>query len=177
MVEEATVTNAGATPNPPPPPPPPNWGGPPPPTFGGAAPPPAVPAERAYPARLQIEYPEKLSRVTTAFRAVLIIPIAIVYSILSGGSTQWTETENGEWVASTSAGIAGSLFFATLLMILFRKRYPRWWYDFAARCCLRLFGLMRPRRSLWLDRFRPHLQFCLPSLNCIIQLSNTRKGE
>jgi hypothetical protein len=83
-----------------------------------------------YPARLTIRYPERLSRVTTAFRLILVIPIGIVLGILAGGGTQWTETRSGEWVVTTSSSISGSLFFATLLMLLFRKRYPRWWFDF-----------------------------------------------
>ena len=67
---------------------------------------------------------------TTAFRLILIIPIAIVLSILSGGGTQTTQTASGEWVTTTTASVASGLFCATLLMILFRKRYPRWWFDF-----------------------------------------------
>ena len=108
-------------------------------TFGTPPPPPPPPlpaptapaAGDPYPATLEISYPERLDRVSTAFRIVLIIPIGIVYGILAGGGTQWTRTESGEWVAVTTAGIAGGLSFATLLMILFRKRYPRWWFDFA----------------------------------------------
>jgi hypothetical protein len=61
-----------------------------------------------YAARLDIDYPDKLNRLTTFFRPILIIPIAIVLSLLSSG-----------------------LAFATLLMIVFRVRYPRWWFDFA----------------------------------------------
>jgi hypothetical protein len=68
--------------------------------------------------------------VTTAFRLILIIPIAIVLSILSGGGTQSTQTASGEWVTTTTASVASGLFGATLLMILFRQRYPRWWFDF-----------------------------------------------
>ncbi|MCY3863565.1 MAG: DUF4389 domain-containing protein [bacterium] len=61
----------------------------------------------SYPARLDVDYPEAgLSRVKTLFRIVLIIPIAIV----------------GELVG-------GALFLPTLLMILFRRKYPRWWFD------------------------------------------------
>ncbi|WP_423980879.1 DUF4389 domain-containing protein [Ilumatobacter sp.] len=73
----------------------------------------------------------ELNRVTTAFRIILIIPIAIVIGVLSGGGTQVTQTAGGEWVTTTSAGVGSALFGATLLMILFRKRYPRWWFDFA----------------------------------------------
>lgn len=133
------MTNDGATPTSPPPPPPPTptpatateqgWGGPPPPPQYGAGAPPAGGSD--YPARFDVAYPESLSRLTTAFRLILVIPIGIVYGILAGGGTQYVETEPGEWVAVTSVGIVGGLFFATLLMILFRKRYPRWWFDFA----------------------------------------------
>jgi Domain of unknown function (DUF4389) len=70
-----------------------------------------------YAARLDIDYPEKLDRLTTFFRVIWIIPIAIVLSLL-------TATGSGE--------ILGGLFFmATMLMIVFRRRYPRWWFDFS----------------------------------------------
>jgi hypothetical protein len=79
-----------------------------------------------YPARLEIAYPDRLNRVTTAFRLVLVIPIAIVAGILTGSGT----VHSGS-TTTTSAGITGGLFVATLLLILFRQRYPRWWFDFA----------------------------------------------
>lgn len=113
------MTNDDSTPLPPPPPPQPRAGG------SGAAPP-----GTPYPARLDIRYPEQLNRVSTAFRVILIIPIAIVLSILSGGGIQTTQTPSGEWVTTTTASVASGLFGATLLMILFRRRYPRWWFDF-----------------------------------------------
>jgi hypothetical protein len=89
-----------------------------------------------YAARLDIDYPEKLDRVTTAFRIFWIIPIAIVLSVLSATavSTTTVVTASGEVLAQVSrsaGGIVGGLFGATLLMILFRQRYPRWWFDFA----------------------------------------------
>src|SRR6478752_5755392 len=89
-----------------------------------------------YPARLEIDYPESLNRVTTAFRIILIMPIAIVANILSATavSTVTVVTQSGQIVSkasSTGGGSAGALFLATLLMILFRRRYPRWWFDFA----------------------------------------------
>ena len=110
------MTSDGISSPPPPPPPPPP----------ATSPPPTSP----YPARLAIRYPERLDRVTTAFRVILVIPIAFLLAVLVGGGTQYTQTQSGEWVTTTSSGIAGSLFFATLLMILVRKRYPRWWFDF-----------------------------------------------
>ena len=89
-----------------------------------------------YAARLNIDYPETLDRVTTAFRMFWIIPIAIILSVLSAQATSTVTIVNttGQVVAQlnrTSAGIGGALFAATLLMILFRQRYPRWWFDFA----------------------------------------------
>ncbi len=103
---------------PPPPPPPPTAG-------------PATSSAAPYPARLAIDHPEQLNRVTTAFRIILIIPIAIVIGILTNSSATTVQTADGEWVTTTGASITGALFFATLLMILFRQRYPRWWFDFA----------------------------------------------
>lgn len=93
-------------------------------------------ADTSYPARLNIDYQEKLSRVTTIFRVILVIPILIILGILTSGSESVIQTVNaaGEVVGdtvSTGAGIVGSLFLVTLLLILFRKRYPKWWFDFA----------------------------------------------
>src|SRR6478672_4967491 len=85
----------------------------------------------AYPARLEVDYSAQYNRVTTLFRVVLIIPIAIVYGVLTAGATQTVYDQSGQAVSTTSGGIAAGLFLATLLMILFRRRYPRWWFDFA----------------------------------------------
>ncbi len=84
-----------------------------------------------YPARLTIDYPQQLNRATTAFRIVLIIPIAIVLCILTSSGTTTAENANGDWVTTGGISITSALFLATLLMILFRQRYPRWWFDFA----------------------------------------------
>ncbi len=111
-----------------PPPPPPSTSPPPPPghpTPGVGSP------QQPYPARLTIDHPAQLSRVTTAFRIILIIPIAIVIGILTNSGTTTVQTADGEWVTTSGASITGALFMVTLLMILFRQRYPKWWFDFA----------------------------------------------
>ena len=93
-----------------------------------------VVAPDTYAARLDIDYPERLDRLTSFFRLIWIIPIAIVINVLSAYSTQTVRTVTDDAVTTTTtsgAGIAGALFGATLLMILFRQRYPRWWFDFA----------------------------------------------
>jgi hypothetical protein len=85
----------------------------------------------AYPARLEVDYSDQHDRVKTLFRAVLIIPIAIVYGVLTDGVTRTVSDQSGQTVSTTSGGIVSGLFVATLLMLLFRRRYPRWWFDFA----------------------------------------------
>ncbi len=95
----------------------------------------AVQAE-AYAARLEIDYPDSLDRLSTFFRLIWIIPIGIILSLLtaSASSTVTVVTETGQIVSRTTetgGGIVGGLFAATLLMILFRQKYPGWWFDFA----------------------------------------------
>ena len=88
-------------------------------------------APSVYPARLDVDYQEEHNRLTTLFRVVLVIPIGIIFAVLTEGITRTAYDEGGAVVSTTSGGITASLFFATLLMIVFRKRYPRWWFDFA----------------------------------------------
>jgi Domain of unknown function (DUF4389) len=90
---------------------------------------PSIPT--AYPARLEVDYSAQYDRVKTLFRVVLIIPIAIIYGVLTAGVTRTVYEQSGDAVSTTSGGIASGLFTVTLLMILFRRRYPRWWFDFA----------------------------------------------
>jgi hypothetical protein len=87
--------------------------------------------EERYAARLEIDYPEQLDRVTTALRLLWIIPIAIILGILTGSGNETVVTETGERIRESGGGIASGLFFATMLMIVFRERYPQWWFDFA----------------------------------------------
>ncbi len=84
-----------------------------------------------YAARLQIDYPERLNRLTTCFRLVWIIPIGVILALLSGSGGTRTIAESGERVSRSGFGILGGLAVATALMILFREKYPRWWFDFA----------------------------------------------
>ncbi len=81
-----------------------------------------------YPVQFSVEYPDRdLDRATTAFRILVAIPILIVLAAIEGGGG-WGGANggNGAWVA---AGGGGTLFFPVLLMIVFRQKYPRWWYD------------------------------------------------
>jgi hypothetical protein len=88
-------------------------------------------SEEPYAARLEIDYPEQLDRLTTALRLIWIIPIAIILGILSSTGNQTVVTETGERVQNSGGGISSALTVVTALMIVFRMRYPRWWFDFA----------------------------------------------
>ena len=88
------------------------------PTEGDAAPP-----SSDYPVQYDVEYPDRpLNRLTTFFRLFTVIPIAIVLGAVSGATYS-----TGEYTTAVAAG--GFLFGGPLLMILFRKKYPRWWFD------------------------------------------------
>ena len=86
--------------------------------------------QETYAARLAIDYPEQLDRVSTALRIIWIIPIFIILGLVGGGGGSATTTEAGETITTSGGGIAGGFLVATALMILFRMRYPRWWFDF-----------------------------------------------
>lgn len=81
-----------------------------------------------YPVQLDVDYPDRpLNRLTTFFRMFTIIPIAIVLAMVSG-STQSYSGANGS-TTTLAIGAGGLLFGGPLLMILFREKYPRWWFD------------------------------------------------
>ncbi|MFM8277481.1 MAG: DUF4389 domain-containing protein [Cyanobium sp.] len=81
-----------------------------------------------YPARLEIDYPKRLSRLTTLLRPILAIPIAVILFLLNASGDISIQAEK---TATTSAGFMSYLALATALMIVFRYRYPRWWFEFA----------------------------------------------
>ncbi|SDT43474.1 DUF4389 domain-containing protein [Jiangella sp. DSM 45060] len=80
----------------------------------------------AYPVTFAVDYPDRpLNRLTTFFRLIVAIPIFIVLGSVAGGTWQWSYDE-GE---AAAAGAGGLLFFGPLLLIVFRQKYPRWWFD------------------------------------------------
>ena len=81
-----------------------------------------------YPVEFSVEYPDRpLNRLTTAFRLIVVIPIAIVLGSIGGGDARWGSTGHSSAIAL--GGTSGLLFLPPLLMILFRQKYPRWWFD------------------------------------------------
>src|SRR3989441_1764813 len=81
-----------------------------------------------YPVQFAVEYPDRdLNRLTTAFRLIVAIPIVIVVSAVGGGESNFQASRHATTFAVGAAG--GLLFLAPLLLILFRQKYPRWWFD------------------------------------------------
>lgn len=80
-----------------------------------------------YPLQFKVDYPDRpLNRMTTAFRLFVAVPLLVVLGSLVGGAWQWPAGGSTKGVAAT---VGGLLFFAPLLMIVFRQKYPRWWFD------------------------------------------------
>jgi hypothetical protein len=82
--------------------------------------------KKPYPASLSVDYPDReLNRLTSFFRLIVIIPIGILLCLVSGAA--FSGEEDHALVGMFSAG--GVLFLATMLMLVFRRKYPRWWFD------------------------------------------------
>ena len=80
-----------------------------------------------YPVQFSVDYPDRpLDRLTTFFRIFVAIPILIVLGSVEGQAWQSTSAKDTVVIV---AGAGGLLFFGPLLMILFRQKYPRWWFD------------------------------------------------
>ncbi len=90
-----------------------------------------VPQPLPYPARLRIDYPDRdLDRMTTLLRVIWVIPILVILSLITDSGGGRVVTEQGQRIRENSQSIVFSIGAATALMILFRQRYPRWWFDF-----------------------------------------------
>ena len=122
---------------------------------------PAIPtAPGPYAARLTVDYPERLDRLTTLLRVIWIIPIAVIWSLVAGSG------DGG----STGGALFGGLWLAIVLMIAVRVAYPRWWFDFARE--LTRFGarvgaylaLLTDRLPSTVDEQSVHLEIDYPDV-------------
>ena len=122
-----------------------------------------------HPVRFAVDYPDRpLDRLTTAFRIFTVIPIAIVLGTIGGytaGSGRRERRHGDDRVGGT-----GLLFLPPLLMILFREKYPRWWFDWnleLLRFTNRVgtyFALMSDRYPSTDERQWVHLDFPYPDV-------------
>jgi hypothetical protein len=120
-----------------------------------------------YPVQFSVDYPDRqLNRVTTAFRIFVAIPILVVLGSVSASNWEWRSGQS----STVAAGAGGLLFFGPLLLILFRQKYPRWWFDwnlelqrFANRVGVYL-ALMDDRYPATDDHQSVHLDFPYPDV-------------
>ena len=83
--------------------------------------------DAGYPVQFSVDYPDRpLDRLTTLFRIFVVIPIAIVLGTVTASNYQWSYRSG---MTVIIVGTGGLLFLGPLLMILFRQKYPRWWFD------------------------------------------------
>ena len=120
-----------------------------------------------YPVQFAVDYPDReLNRLTTFFRLIVAVPILLVAGAIAGGFSQ-----------AGTAGLPGSggwlfvpplLFLPPLLLILFRQKYPRWWFEwnlelsrFASRVVAYL-ALLDDRYPSTDEQQSVHLDFAYP---------------
>ena len=123
----------------------------------------------SYAARLNIDYPERLDRMTTLFRMIWVIPITILFGLVTAAASQ-TIVVTGEQVASAGTSLFAGLTAATALMIAVRLSYPRWWFDFSRE--LTRFGarvgayatLLTDRYPSTVDEQSVHLEIDYPNV-------------
>jgi len=111
---------------------------------------PQASGERPYPVQFAVEYPDRqLSRLSTFFRIFAAIPILILAGTLGGGTgySHW-----GEHSSSFALGTAGVLTIPVVLMLVFRQKYPRWWFDWNLEL-MRFFNRISIYLALMDDRY------------------------
>ena len=117
----------------------------------------------SYPVQFDVDYPTRpLNRVSTTFRIFAAIPILIVLSALTSALSQGND-HMGDITAA-----AGILFVPLVLMIVFRQKYPRWWFDWNLNV-LRFSNRVTAYLALLDDRYPStdeeqsvHLEFAYP---------------
>jgi hypothetical protein len=121
-----------------------------------------------HPVRFSVDYPDRdLDRLSSAFRIFTVIPIAIVVGVIGGYTGSW---DGGGDAQTVAIGGTGLLFLPPLLMILFREKYPRWWFDWnleLLRFTNRVgtyFALMSDRYPSTDERQWVHLDFPYPDV-------------
>lgn len=113
--------------------------------------------DEPYPVSFSVDYPDRpLDRLSTAFRIFTVIPIAIVLAAIGGYSSSYG---GGAQTTTIAIGGTGLLFLPPLLMILFRQKYPRWWFDWNLE--LLRFNLDYPDAREGLNRWLPLVKWLL----------------
>ena len=118
----------------------------------------------SYPVQFDVDFPSRpLNRLSTAFRLIAAIPIVIVLTMLSGATFEGNERTRDEIVIGGAA-----VFVPLVLMLVFRQKYPRWWFDWNLNL-LRFSNRVTAYMALLDDRYPStdeeqavHLEFAYP---------------
>jgi hypothetical protein len=115
-----------------------------------------------FPVTLEIEYPDReLNPLTSFFRLLTIIPIGIVLSLVAGSTVHAGSREY-------LVGSGGIVALPTALMLLFRRKYPRWWFDWnlaLTKFCMRVtayLALLRDEYPSTDDEQAVHVEISYP---------------
>ncbi|MCH7577553.1 MAG: DUF4389 domain-containing protein [Chloroflexi bacterium] len=103
----------------------------------------------AYPVRFEVDYPERLGRLSTVFRIVLFIPVAIFLALVGGQAFSYSDIGEG---TSTTLGAGGGIVLAIWAAVIVRQYVPHWLFDFQValmRFQARAYGYL----ALLTDRF------------------------
>lgn len=86
----------------------------------------------AYPVSLSIDYPDRnLDRLTSFFRFPIFLPIFFILILITSGgyggngANGWSGADGWSYAGAT----AGLVVLPLILKLLFRKKYPKWWFD------------------------------------------------
>ena len=108
-----------------------------------------APPVAVYPVTFEADYPERLGRLSTIFRIILFIPIAIFLSLVGGQAFSYGNIGEG---TSATFGAGGGIFAAIWVAVIVRQYIPHWLFDFQValmRFQARAYGYL----TLLTDRF------------------------
>ncbi|HWH31354.1 MAG TPA: DUF4389 domain-containing protein [Egibacteraceae bacterium] len=110
----------------------------------------SAPSQDPAPARLRVDYPEEgLDRTSTLLRLLYAIPVAVLLGLIGHMNGPSFGGEDAVQIGTFGGGV---LVLPVLLTIVFRQKYPRWWFDFnlqLARFSARVLAYL----SLMTDRY------------------------
>lgn len=106
-------------------------------------------AESSYPVTFEADYPERLDRLSTAFRILLFVPVAIFLALVGGGALSYSDLDEA---TTSSLGGGGGILLAIWAAVIVRQHVPHWLFDFQValmRFQARAYGYL----ALLTDRF------------------------
>jgi hypothetical protein len=95
-----------------------------------------------YPARLEVEYPQALSRGLVLVKWwLLALPHYLIVGVFAGGAWAGFNAANDDWAWTSGSGLIGLLVLIAGIVLLFTGRYPKAIFEFVIgmnRWCCRV---------------------------------------